>query len=643
MNHIIKSLKYAFLLILLQLAYSSLKFLLIFNGTKVFSSLNFTEVFSSHFSIEAIQFFIVVLIIHALFASTIIKLTKMLRAIDSIRPAILNFSYFSIFYFYLILIHSYFFPNSDFTINTGSQYTLFITLIASTFIIYSFKTKQLAGTLNTIVKNSYSKIKACPKTIVSLSILLCFLLTLQLTKSAFITNPTLVNTQTSNSPNIIILSVDSLRADITNPAQPNSSPAPFISEQLGLSHNFTQAYTPLARTFPAWMSLLTGKQPKNHKAEFNLTNPERFKNEVTLAQILQKNNYHTVFASDEKRFANITNDLGFTEVLGPPYGLSDFLLGAFSDLPLLNFVTLIPHAELILPYSTNNRATHKNYEPDSFTRYLNNKLENSVTTANGKPLFIAVHLCLPHHPFSWRLSHLTNSAEENYTNTVIRADQQIESIYKSLKLLNIINEDSIQIFMSDHGEALPKDEKTFIKPNGTAKIITGLGHGTNSLQIKQHHIVLGIQHPTLSTQNDSQMVSLIDIAPTLLELVPSLNHPSLDFDGYNVLKTNLKNPKKRWLSFETGYNVDAVKHAQLNEAEIFKQAAHAYKITPEGKVVIKNNIYDKLVSQKQYTWWDGKFLITHSNDKWDKYNWHDSTFIDIDKPLRLKFQEGLNH
>jgi arylsulfatase A-like enzyme len=197
--------------------------------------------------------------------------------------------------------------------------------------------------------------------------------------------------------------------------------------------------------------------------------------------------------------------------------------------------------------------------------------------------------------------------------------------------------------MSDHGESLPKDEKTFIKSNGTAKTITGLGHGTNSLQIKQHHIVLGIQHPALSPQNDSQMVSLIDIAPTLLELVPNLNHPTLDFDGFNVLNTNSKNLKKRWLSFETGYNVDAVKHAQLNEAEIFKQAAHAYKITPEGKVVIKDNIYDKLLSQKQYTWWDGEFLITHSQDSWDKYDWQDSTLEDISNPLSIRFQEGLNY
>lgn len=637
MNHILKSLKYAFLIIMMQFAYSSLKFLLIFNDTKVFSSLNMEEIFKSQFSIEFLKFLAAVLIIHSLFALAVISLSKALRTTDAIRPGILNLSYFLIFYFYLILIHSYLFPNSDFVINRESPYTLIITILASTFIIYSFNRQQAIVVIRTSFSIFYNKIKTYPRTVISLLLILCTFLIFVLTD---LNNPS-VTIQNSDKPNIIILSIDSLRPDITNPTQPDNSSAPFISKQLASSHNFNQAYTPLARTFPSWMSLLTGKQPKNHQAEFNLTDPKRFEKEITLAHILQDNNYHTVYASDEKRFANITKDLGFTEVLGPPYGLADFLLGTFSDLPLLNLVTLIPHAELLLPYSTNNRAAHKNYDPDNFTRYLNKKLESSVDTANGKPLFIAIHLCLPHHPFSWRTSQLTASVENNYLNTVVQADQQLESIYKTLKSLNVINNNSIQIFMSDHGESLPKDEKIFTKIDGSIKVISGLGHGTNSLQIKQHHIVLGIQSSGLSAKNDAQMVSLVDITPTLFGLLSNLNHPPLNFDGMNVLDTHSNRSQERWLSFETGYNVAAVQHATLDEAEIFKQAAHAYRVTPEGKVVITDTVYENLVSQKQYTWWNGRSLITYNKGNWQKYNWQDSTFEEISSSP--EFLKGLNH
>ena len=620
MNIIIKSFICALLLIFIQLAYTSLKFITFFSDAKVFSSLSFTEVFNSHFSIEAIQFLFVALAIHTLFSFILISCITLLRKSHSIRPFILNILYFSIFCFQVILANSYLFPNSDFTINPDLIIFRLAFLITFLLVLISIDFKKLHILLTNLSGDLCKKIKKGSKKKAVIAFSICALSSL-----LFLSEPSTVRHKKQNTPNIIILSVDSLRPDITNQLSPEKSPAPFISKQLGLSYNFTRAYTPLARTFPSWMSVLTGKLPKNHKAEFNLTNPKRFKNEVTLAHILQLNNYHTVYASDEKRFANITNALGFSDVLGPPYGLADFLLGNFSDMPLLNFVSLVPYAELILPNSVNNRAAHKIYDPKSFSDYLIRKLENSVENAENKPLFIAIHLCLPHHPFSWRSSNLTESVEENYINTVIEADQQIEHLYKAMQSLNIINEQSIQIFMSDHGESLPKDEKTFVNANGSIQVVAGLGHGSDSRQIKQHHVVLAIQQSSLLAQNDAQLASLIDITPTLLGLVPNLNYPQSNFDGLNILNEDTAKTKERWLSFETGYNVDAIGHSKINESDIFKQAAYAYRITPQGKVVIKDGFYDELLSQKQYAWWNGESLITKTQTKFHNFNWQNST------------------
>jgi len=64
-------------------------------------------------------------------------------------------------------------------------------------------------------------------------------------------------TPISGKPNVIIIGLDSLRPDAIN-----RKDTPAIYHFLASSHTFTRAYTPLARTFPSWVSLLTATYPK---------------------------------------------------------------------------------------------------------------------------------------------------------------------------------------------------------------------------------------------------------------------------------------------------------------------------------------------------------------------------------------------
>ena len=55
---------------------------------------------------------------------------------------------------------------------------------------------------------------------------------------------------------------------------------------------------------PAWVSILTGRHPVSTNARFNLMPRSMVHEGDTLADALRPRGYHSVFATDEVRFAN---------------------------------------------------------------------------------------------------------------------------------------------------------------------------------------------------------------------------------------------------------------------------------------------------------------------------------------------------
>ncbi|NMG17839.1 alkaline phosphatase family protein [Aromatoleum bremense] len=78
----------------------------------------------------------------------------------------------------------------------------------------------------------------------------------------------------ANARNIIIIGIDSLSATAF---EANRQYLPNLAELLAQGTSFENAYTPIGRTFPAWMSILSGMSPAEHGAVFNLRNIEHVK------------------------------------------------------------------------------------------------------------------------------------------------------------------------------------------------------------------------------------------------------------------------------------------------------------------------------------------------------------------------------
>ena len=73
------------------------------------------------------------------------------------------------------------------------------------------------------------------------------------------------NQELQSKPNIILLGIDSL-----SPESINKENMPFLNKLLNESTQFTNSISPLARTYPAWSSILTGLYAEHHHAEENL-------------------------------------------------------------------------------------------------------------------------------------------------------------------------------------------------------------------------------------------------------------------------------------------------------------------------------------------------------------------------------------
>ena len=151
----------------------------------------------------------------------------------------------------------------------------------------------------------------------------------------------------ATSPHVVIIGIDSLRADITGTG--SASQTPHIDDYLAGAHRFTDTTTPLARTYGSWVSILTGRHPVATNARYNLMPRALVDDGVTLPDALQGRGYRTIYATDEVRFANIDQSFGFDQLVTPPIGASDFLLGYAGDMPLVNLIASTAARRLAVP------------------------------------------------------------------------------------------------------------------------------------------------------------------------------------------------------------------------------------------------------------------------------------------------------
>lgn len=445
----------------------------------------------------------------------------------------------------------------------------------------------------------------------------------------------------TQKPNIILIGIDSLRPDYTGlsakPPITRQSLTPHLDQFLKDGTVFTQASTPLARTFPSWTTVLTGQYPNHNGVRFDLYPQNQLNLAGVLPKRLKQQGYTTYFATDEKRFSHIGHHFGIEHALGPKTGFFDFFIGSINDFPLSNLLLNTSLGRWLFPYTAINRSDFITYKPSAFNAYIERKL---IQAPQNKPVFLAVHFCLPHWPYIWRDAHLNDLHEQFprqlYKRSVKRVDTQLAQFVEFLKQHHYLDH-SVVIVLSDHGEALlkPNDRIVHYKhyepgPASSPDIMhtldnlfnfkgyhfnTSYGHGTDVLSLVQNHIVLGIKtqgidNPSTYAGKINQPVSTIDIKPTILDLLGWKNQVSLDGRSLVPYLQNKRTQAfKRPLFLETGLVPPELKRNGKGLPSTLSDILHDYELHADTMLSLTPQAARHLIPFKQRAVRQGNWLL----------------------------------
>jgi arylsulfatase A-like enzyme len=350
---------------------------------------------------------------------------------------------------------------------------------------------------------------------------------------------------------------------------------------------FTDCYTPIARTFPAWYSILTGQYPRTSGVRLNLIKRKNIRSVGQgLGHILAARGYSTSHFTDEVRFSNITKDEGFRHLRHPPMGVKDFLFGSFHDFSLTNVFFNNPLGYRVFPFLDVNRAVAHLYDG----RYFLNDVVSTIAKLRREPrFFLAVHLCIAHWPYvhaSPRDLGRRPGADPFmplYDSAVSKVDAQFRRIVEALKA-NGLYDDSLLVVFSDHGESAE-------------------GHGSDLRDLAQNRVLLAWKPPGPPAHREVPVLSrTIDIAPTVLDFLGE-DPRRFPFDGLSL---------KPWITgtgdpaaggpgsviMETEFSLDTPGGIGLSLQSLIEQGSKFYEFDRAGMITVRDDFHDILVRRR---------------------------------------------
>jgi arylsulfatase A-like enzyme len=312
-------------------------------------------------------------------------------------------------------------------------------------------------------------------------------------------------------PNVIVVLVDTLRADRLGVYGNHNGLTPYLDELARRGTVFGNAYAASSWTCPSVASLFTSRYPSQHQ----VTNWDAriSDSEVTLAERLQQARYRSV---------GFVANLRLTEQLGYGQGFEHW--NAYMS-------------------ATKLRA-------DRLRRRLLSSPEMAAARGAQAPLFLYVHYMEPHAPYNMppryrkkferradpsidsaaavqkvldlnfgalsaaELDHVTSL----YDAEVAFLDDELRRLMAGLEARGLL-EHSIVVVTADHGEELGEHQL--------------IGHGTSlyNQELRVPLIVVGQGVPAGRVVREP--VSLIDVAPSLLALVGQPAEPR--FEGRSLV------------------------------------------------------------------------------------------------------------
>ncbi len=438
--------------------------------------------------------------------------------------------------------------------------------------------------------------------------------------------PTAMATQ----PNVVYLSIDYFRPGDTVYYGSQQELTPNVDSFLSQATVFKHTLSVIARTFPSLMSVESGTYPKKNGARHNLIMPSRVDQKNTLGNILQKQGYYTMLATDGSHFFYMTPNYGFNRVIAPEPGLNEFLLASLNDFPLSNLIINTPIGKKLFPYNYMNRNANVTYTPSTFNSELQRALLNRP---QNKPLYLHAHLTLAAWPYTWSPRDvalpqgLTKPQQARYKfNVGLHAvDQQFAQVMDMLQQQHILD-NAIVVVFSDHGQAFGEegDRVTIAKnyvgtPNKAdiarfTKLSSAVGHGTDVLSLKQAHPLLAFKlYGAMQNQPGPRdfTASLIDISPTVLDY---LHLPRTTMQGVSLLPDITMNQATgigdRPIFIETEFTLPSILTADPSITKVLDEGIGYYQLDKAtGMLEVKPMFTRLIIKGKQRAVVQGSWML----------------------------------
>lgn len=276
--------------------------------------------------------------------------------------------------------------------------------------------------------------------------------------------------------NVLLVTIDTLRADRVGVYGGPTGATPVIDGVAARGVTFTSAYSPVPLTLPAHTSLMTGTYPMFHGVRDNVAHhvPDEVE---TLAEALAARGYRTgAFVSSFVLDSSWGLDQGFETYVDDfdTGGATRFAVGGGQE---------------------------------GLERVAEETVDRSrdwLAEDTARPFFLWVHLFDPHAPYTPPEPYLSRHAGAPYVGEIAYTDAQVGRLLDRLDELGL-RDDTVIVIAGDHGESLGEH----------GEVQHGLFIYEETIRVP---LVVAVPGATGGVVRDDP-VSLVDVAPTVLEIV----------------------------------------------------------------------------------------------------------------------------
>lgn len=293
-------------------------------------------------------------------------------------------------------------------------------------------------------------------------------------------------------PNVVLVVLDALRPDRLGCYGNRRGLTPFLDEWASHSHVFHRAYTAVTYTIGSVASVFTSRLMSEHGVEwFNSVLPGEA---LTLTEVLHEQGYATGAFTASPFFKGFEQGFDVARVVDsnerrPPHAdelgaaAREFLVGRDRQRPVFLYLHLVEsHVPYELPPPERRPKYRRPQAPDP-------------DRAMGLYLAGAEKRLAPDE-----LAEI----EDAYDGAVVVMDERLRALIATLRELGVMDR-AIVVFIADHGDDF--GEHGYV------------GHG-RSLYETSTRVPLLVRLPEQADRVDvEQVVSLIDLAPTILDLL----------------------------------------------------------------------------------------------------------------------------